>query len=223
MIELKKNVMNSLKEYNFEMLRKHKNIHYNEQIFRIINKCKNFYGRLTGNFQLDDILHISNYMEVPIDFIKYGCYIPHPFGITLSAEEIGCDCYIGQNVTIGTNGKDFKVGQSTVGHRPRIGNLVAIYSSSIISGKIDIGDYVIIAANSFVDKNVPSHSIVYGINNISKLREHHYKYLYNILWHCINRYDLIPGMSYKDGKIYINEDWKIKRKELEEKYLKFSE
>ncbi len=45
---------------------------------------------------------------------------------------------------------------------PTIGNRVCINANSVIVGKITIGDDVVIAPNTFVNFDVPSHSIVIG-------------------------------------------------------------
>lgn len=45
---------------------------------------------------------------------------------------------------------------------PTIGNSVWIGVNATIVGKITIGDNVLIAPNTFVNCDVPSHSVVYG-------------------------------------------------------------
>lgn len=54
---------------------------------------------------------------------------------------------------------------------PAIGNDVWIGINAIIVGKITIGDDVLIAPNSYVNCDVPSHSIVFGNPCIIKHRE----------------------------------------------------
>jgi serine O-acetyltransferase len=71
-----------------------------------------------------------------------------------SRAEIGNNCLISQNVTIGRN-KEYGV--------PRIGNNVYIAAGAVIAGDIEIGNNVIIGANAFVNKSVPSDVIVGGI------------------------------------------------------------
>ena len=80
----------------------------------------------------------------------------------MSADEIGADCRIGQNVTIGTNGKGVAIADSVNNHKPRIGNVVSINAGAIISGRVHIGQCVIVGAGAFVDKDVPDYSVVYG-------------------------------------------------------------
>jgi hypothetical protein len=49
--------------------------------------------------------NINSYSEIDPFFIKNFLKISHPYGITLSVDEIGSSCQIAQNSTIGTNGK----------------------------------------------------------------------------------------------------------------------
>jgi serine O-acetyltransferase len=46
--------------------------------------------------------------------------------------------------------------------RPIIGNNVWIGANATIVGKVTIGDDVLIAPNTFVNCNIPSHSVVFG-------------------------------------------------------------
>ena len=54
---------------------------------------------------------------------------------------------------------------------PVIGNEVWIGINAAIVGKVTIGDDVLIAPNSYVNCDVPSHSIVFGNPCIIKHRE----------------------------------------------------
>lgn len=54
---------------------------------------------------------------------------------------------------------------------PAIGNEVWIGINAAIVGKITIGDDVLIAPNSYVNCDVPSHSIVFGNPCIIKHKE----------------------------------------------------
>ena len=57
------------------------------------------------------------------------------------------------------------IGQESCGKRkgtPTIGNRVWIGVGAVIVGNIKIGDDVMIAPNSFVNIDIPSHSIVFG-------------------------------------------------------------
>ena len=88
--------------------------------------------------------------------IGEGFVMTHPYNITISPYAT-----IGKNVNIL---KGATVGLSAGKHpgAPRIGNCVYIGINSTIVGGITIGDDVMIAPNSFVNVNVPSHSVVIG-------------------------------------------------------------
>lgn len=95
-----------------------------------------------------------------------GLYIGHPFGITINPNAV-----IGSNVSIS---KGVTIGQENRGKRkgyPTIGDNVWIGTNAIVVGKINIGNDVLIAPNSFVNCDVPDHSVVYGNPCIIKHRE----------------------------------------------------
>jgi serine O-acetyltransferase len=82
---------------------------------------------------------------------------------------------LGEGVKIGNNFNLFQ--QVTIGQKnneyPILGDRVTVYPGSILIGKIEIGDDVLIGANSVVLKNVPMGEKVAGIpaNSISVKRE----------------------------------------------------
>ena len=79
---------------------------------------------------------------------------PHPQNIVIgSGTEMGKQCVIYQDVTIGQNR----------GAYPIIGNNVIIYPGAKIIGGISIGDGVVVGANAVVVNNVPNNAIVGGI------------------------------------------------------------
>ena len=89
--------------------------------------------------------------------IGKGFYIGHPYGITVNPNAIiGDNCNIHKGVVIGQENRGKRKGA------PIIGNEVWIGINSAIVGKITIGDDVLIAPNSYVNCDVPSHSIVFG-------------------------------------------------------------
>ncbi len=180
-----------------------------------LKKLGNAARRIFGHYQVEDQLRIACMCEPPMFFLRHGVWIPHAYGITLSVDEIGADCRVGQNVTIGASLKDALVGERPPGHKPRVGNMVWFFANSVVSGKIKIGDFVIVAASAFVDKDVPSKSIVYGHNQIKKLQSHHIKYLQTLLYFCTDsEYRLIPGLVYKDGGLFIDSEYRERRKTL---------
>ena len=86
-----------------------------------------------------------------------GFYIGHPYGITINPNAVlGKNINIHKGVTIGQENRGIRKGS------PTIGNNVWIGINSTIVGKINIGDDVLIAPGSFVNQDVPSHSVVFG-------------------------------------------------------------
>lgn len=99
-----------------------------------------------------------SFIEIPRDCsIGAGLYIGHPYGITINPNVIiGINCNIHKGVTIGQENRGIRKGA------PIIGNNVWIGINSTIVGKICIGDDVLIAPNTYVNKDIPNHSIVFG-------------------------------------------------------------
>ena len=89
--------------------------------------------------------------------IGRGLYLGHPYNITVAAGAV-----LGDNVNLY---KGCTIGIENRGRRrgvPTIGDCVSIGINATVVGKITIGDDVMIAPNSFVNFDVPSHSIVVG-------------------------------------------------------------
>ena len=89
--------------------------------------------------------------------IGKGLYLGHVYNITISPDAvIGENCNIHKGVTIGRTNRGEKKGA------PNIGSRVWIGVNAAIVGGITIGDDVLIAPNSFVNRDVPPHSVVLG-------------------------------------------------------------
>lgn len=102
----------------------------------------------------------------PSTQIGKGLYIGHPYGITVNADaQIGANVNLHKGVTIGQENRGLRKGA------PTIGNCVWIGINATVVGKITIGDDVLIAPNSYVNCNVPSHSVVFGNPCVIKHRE----------------------------------------------------
>lgn len=96
-----------------------------------------------------------------------GLYIGHPYGITINPKAvIGSNCNLHKGVTIGQENRGVRAGA------PVIGSDVWIGVNATVVGKITIGDDVLIAPNSYVNCDVPSHSVVLGNPCIIKHRDH---------------------------------------------------
>lgn len=95
--------------------------------------------------------------DIPLNSkIGGGLLIPHPNGIVIHPDaEIGVNCLIHQQVTIGV-----KRGSSKA---PQIGGHVDIGAGAKIIGNIKIGNHALIGANAVVTKDVPDYAIVAGI------------------------------------------------------------
>ena len=95
-----------------------------------------------------------------------GIYIGHAYNITINQNaKIGRNCNIHKGVVIGQVNRGKRKGYPTIGDRVWIGINAAIV------GKVTIGDDVLIAPNSFVNVDIPSHSVVFGNPCIIKHRD----------------------------------------------------
>ncbi len=94
--------------------------------------------------------------DIPINTaLGGGLIMPHPNGIVIHPNsEIGPNCIIFQQVTIGTAGTHAI---------PRIGGDVLIGAGAKILGDVSIGDHVRIGANSVVLCDIPSGATALGI------------------------------------------------------------
>ncbi len=116
------------------------------------NPIKYIFGRLL--FKPLDTLYINMSPEN----INGGLYFQHGFSTIIAAKEIGKNCSINQQVTVGYNGDK----------NPIIGNNVKIGAGAIVIGKAILNDNVTVGANSIVTKEIPQDSIVVGENRIIK-------------------------------------------------------
>jgi serine O-acetyltransferase len=83
-----------------------------------------------------------------------GLFIQHGYCTSISADEIGENCWINQLVVLGyTNDTD----------RPTIGNNVTILGGAKILGKVMVGDNSKVGPNSVVTRDVPPNVTVLGV------------------------------------------------------------
>ncbi len=124
----------------------------------LIKKLNRFLFRKTAG---------KNGLEIdPSTKIGGGLYIGHPYNITINPNAV-----IGKNLNIH---KGVVIGQENRGKRkgtPTIGNNVWIGINAAVVGNIVIGDDVLIAPNSYVNCDVPSHSVVFGNPCVIKRKE----------------------------------------------------
>lgn len=123
---------------------------------------KNIFYRIIYRF-------IANLRNIEISSstnIGGGLYLGHAYNITINPNAIiGCNCNIHRGVLIGQENRGKRKGAPIIGDRVWIG------INSVIVGKIQVGDDVLIAPNSFINCDVPQHSIVYGNPCIIKSKE----------------------------------------------------
>lgn len=101
-----------------------------------------------------------------VNQIGGGIYIGHAYNITINSRaKIGRNCNIHKGIVIGQANRGSRKGCPTIGDRVWIG------INSAIVGNITIGDDVQIAPNSFVNVDIPSHSVVFGNPCIIKHRD----------------------------------------------------
>jgi serine O-acetyltransferase len=89
--------------------------------------------------------------------IGKGFYLGH-FGTVI----INPEAVIGENVNIATGVTIGKTNRGEKAGAPVIGSRVWIGTNAVIVGGITIGDDVLIAPNAYVNRDIPSHSIVIG-------------------------------------------------------------
>lgn len=98
--------------------------------------------------------------------ISGGLYIGHPYSITVNGKAvIGENCNLHKGATIGQENRGTRKGA------PTLGNSVWVGINSTIVGNITVGDDVLIAPNTYVNCDVPSHSVVFGNPCIIKHRD----------------------------------------------------
>ena len=83
-----------------------------------------------------------------------GLRILHGDGTYVAADEIGKNCTIYHQVTIG---------RLNLEHPTSIGNNVTVYAGAKVLGRVKVGDNVTIAANSVVMSDVPPNVTVMGV------------------------------------------------------------
>lgn len=154
--DLKRYGINSLKELSFFSRKEMFGYRYTS----VLRKVKYYRSRNPILFLIYRInlyrLSIKFGYSIPYSVkIGEGLYLGHLGTIVInSAVEIGNNVNIAQGVTIGYVASGKHKGT------PKIGNNVWIGANAVVVGGITIGDDVMIAPNTFVNFDVPSHSLV---------------------------------------------------------------
>lgn len=96
-------------------------------------------------------------LEILTNNIGSGLYLSHAHNINVNPNAvIGRNCNLSKGVTIGVENRGERKGV------PVLGDSVWVGANAVIVGKVRIGNDVLIAANAFVNFDVPDHSVVVG-------------------------------------------------------------
>ena len=93
----------------------------------------------------------SLYISTPK--IGPGLFIQHGFATIIAAKEIGANCWINQQVTIGYSDKT---------SCPTLGDGVTINAGAKVIGSVTIGSNSVVGANAVVVKDIPPNVTVVG-------------------------------------------------------------
>jgi serine O-acetyltransferase len=103
---------------------------------------------------------VRNYygIELPLTTrVGRRCSIGHQSGIVIHPRaEIGDDCVIRQNVTIGA------ASEGRIHQAPRLGHRVEVGAGAVIIGRVRIGDGARIGPNAVVMTDVPAGAVVFA-------------------------------------------------------------
>lgn len=126
-------------------------------VFRKLQNCKNPFLKIYYKLKLRK-LSLKSQIQIPAATkIGEGFYIGHSGHIIINPKAV-----LGKNINIATG---VTIGQENRGKRkgvPTIGDNCWIGTNAVIVGNITIGSDVLIAPLSFVNFDVPDHSIVVG-------------------------------------------------------------
>lgn len=97
----------------------------------------------------------SLFIYTPSDKFGAGTFIQHGFATVITAESVGRNCWINQQVTIGYNGSR-KYGYG----KPIIEDDVRVSCGAKVVGPITVGKGSTIGVNAVVVKDIPPQSVV---------------------------------------------------------------
>lgn len=129
--------------------------------FYLLSFYKEFRNLTIYRIRMDSVMksYLFRIIYPPLDSlyiyaekIGRGLFIQHGFSTIITAKEIGNDCHINQQVTIGHKGND----------APIIGDRVKILAGAIVIGNINLGNDCIVGAGAVVTKDVPAGAVVVG-------------------------------------------------------------
>jgi serine O-acetyltransferase len=113
-----------------------------------------FYARVGRKASIAWLCPGLSTLEIDCPSIGGGLFIQHGIATLISADSIGENCWINQQVTIG---------YSNLTDRPSIGNNVKIRAGAKLVGKVKVGDDATVGLNTVVTANVPDGATVFGV------------------------------------------------------------
>lgn len=123
------------------------------KLWRACNEKKNLVNRV----RLYSLSKKYGIEISPNASIGNGLYLGHAFGITVAGgATIGSNVNLHKGCTIGIENRGKRKGCPIIGERVYVG------INSTIVGNIHVGNDVMIAPNTFVNFDVPDHSVVIG-------------------------------------------------------------
>lgn len=123
---------------------------------RRLQRSKSKVGRLIASAKIHEFRRKYG-LEMNFHNIGGGIRLIHPWSITVNA-----NAHIGENVTLFKGSTIGVIEHGAKAGNPTIGNNVTICANATICGKIMVGDNAWIAADAFVNFDVPENSIVIG-------------------------------------------------------------
>lgn len=126
-------------------------------VYRKIQASSNFFSKIYYKLRLHQMSVKSKIQIPPSTKIGEGFYIGHLGPIIINQNAV-----LGKNINISPG---VVIGQENRGARqgaPTIGNNCWIGANAVIVGNVKIGEDVLIAPLSFVNFDVPDHSVVIG-------------------------------------------------------------
>jgi serine O-acetyltransferase len=121
----------------------------------------NLAGRLVGRlFRVVIRGQSALFLATPV--IGPGLFLQHGFSTIVTAESIGANCWINQQVTIGFNDRL---------ELPVLEDDVEVYAGAKIIGGVRIGRGARIGANAVVVKDVPAGSVAVGVPAVARPRQ----------------------------------------------------
>ena len=126
--------------------------------YRKANWCFRHNHKFLARYLSQRARHKTGIEIHPGATIGKGLFIDHGMGVVIGeTTEIGDNCTLYQNVTLGGTGKD-------VGKRhPTLGNGVMVGSGAKVLGPVKIGDNARIAAGAVVLSEVPANATAVGV------------------------------------------------------------